>query len=158
MVGAEPAGAISSNLEDLSRWVIALLNALPNADLEAFGWSELLNSVYGTGRMTASYRGHLLSFHSGDLSGFHSQVSIMPRDGTYSAAPIGLDAWVYPRERFVSTRKRVPVTIPCLRARSTRFWVGADSRAVRGNRPAVQGKRPAALLKRSAVLLKAGIV
>jgi CubicO group peptidase (beta-lactamase class C family) len=104
VVGMAPAGAISSNLEDMSRWVIALLNggvvdgrqvlpagviketlapaiALPNADLEAFGWSELLNSVYGTGRMTASYRGHLLASHGGDLSGFHSQVSIMPRDG-----------------------------------------------------------------------------
>jgi CubicO group peptidase (beta-lactamase class C family) len=104
VVGTAPAGAISSNLEDLSRWVIALLNggvvdgqqvlpasvlketmapaiALPNADLEAFGWSEILNSVYGAGRMTASYRGHLLSSHGGDLSGFHSQVSIMLQDG-----------------------------------------------------------------------------
>jgi CubicO group peptidase (beta-lactamase class C family) len=104
VAGLGPAGAITSNLEDMSRWVIALLNggmidgrqvlpasviketlaptiALPNAELEAFGWGEMLNSVYGTGRMSASYRGHLLAYHGGDLPGFHSQVSVMPQDG-----------------------------------------------------------------------------
>jgi CubicO group peptidase (beta-lactamase class C family) len=104
VAGLGPAGAITSNLEDMSRWVIALLNsgmidgrqvlpasviketlapaiALPNAALEAFGWGEMLNSVYGTGRVSASYRGHLLAFHGGDLNGFHSQVSLMPQDG-----------------------------------------------------------------------------
>jgi hypothetical protein len=33
------------------------------------------------GRWTASYRGHLLAYHGGDLPGFHSQVSTMPYDG-----------------------------------------------------------------------------
>jgi CubicO group peptidase (beta-lactamase class C family) len=102
--GMGPAGSINSNLEDLSRWVIAQLNngavdgeqvlpasviretlapaiAQPNAALEVRGWGELLNSVYGTGRATASYRGHLLASHGGDINGFHSQVSIMPQDG-----------------------------------------------------------------------------
>jgi hypothetical protein len=32
------------------------------------------------GRQTVSYRGHLLTFHGGDLPGFHSQVSFMPND------------------------------------------------------------------------------
>jgi hypothetical protein len=32
------------------------------------------------GRQTASYRGHLLTFHGGDLPGFHTQVSFMPQD------------------------------------------------------------------------------
>ena len=32
------------------------------------------------GRMTVSYRGHLLAFHGGDLDGFHSQVSFMPKE------------------------------------------------------------------------------
>src|SRR5512139_3451527 len=32
------------------------------------------------GRQTASYRGRLLTFHGGDLPGFHSQVSFMPRE------------------------------------------------------------------------------
>ena len=32
------------------------------------------------GRQTTSYRGHLLTMHGGDLPGFHSQVSFMPRE------------------------------------------------------------------------------
>ena len=102
--GVGPAGSMVSNLEDMSRWVIAQLNdgkldgkqvvppavikatmapalAMPNAALEARGYGELLNAAYGTGRWTASYRGHLISYHGGDINGFHSQVSVMPQDG-----------------------------------------------------------------------------
>jgi Domain of unknown function (DUF3471)/Beta-lactamase len=102
--GIGPAGSLDSNLEDLSRWLIALMNdgtlegkavlppnalkqtlapaiSLPNAQLEARGFGELLNAAYGAGRNTASYRGHLLTYHGGDLDGFHSQVSFMPQDG-----------------------------------------------------------------------------
>ena len=102
--GVAPAGAIDSNLEDMSRWLIALMNAgqaggrtvipvsvlratlqpavaLPNTQLEARGYGELLNAAYGMGRFTASYRGHLLAFHGGDINGFHSQISFMPNDG-----------------------------------------------------------------------------
>jgi CubicO group peptidase (beta-lactamase class C family) len=103
-VGIGPAGAINSNLEDLSRWLRALMNegrldgrqvipaavlkatlapaiALANTQLEARGWGELLNPAYGMGRFTASYRGHLIAYHGGDINGFHSQVSMMPTDG-----------------------------------------------------------------------------
>jgi len=102
--GVGPAGSINSNLEDMSKWLIALMNegraggkavipssvlkatlapaiALPNSLLESRGFGELLNSAYGTGRWTASYRGHLIAYHGGDLPGFHSQVSLMPYDG-----------------------------------------------------------------------------
>ena len=102
--GVAPAGAINSNLEDMSKWLIALMNdgradggtvipaavlkatlqpaiALPNTQLEARGYGELLNPAYGMGRFTASYRGHLLTYHGGDINGFHSQVSSMPNDG-----------------------------------------------------------------------------
>ncbi|HEY3121863.1 MAG TPA: serine hydrolase [Vicinamibacteria bacterium] len=102
--GIGPAGSLNSNLEDMSRWVIALINggqyggkpvippavlkatlapaiALPNAQLESRGFGELLNSAYGTGRWTASYRGHLITYHGGDINGFHSQVAGMPYDG-----------------------------------------------------------------------------
>jgi CubicO group peptidase (beta-lactamase class C family) len=102
-VAIAPAGAINSNIEDLSRWVIALLNkgkvdgkqvlpeavlretmapslSLPNSALEARGWGENLNSYYGMGRTISSYRGHLLAVHGGDLPGFHSQISVMPND------------------------------------------------------------------------------
>lgn len=102
--GVAPAGAINSNLDDMSRWLIALMNggkvgdrqaipaavlketlspaiALPNAALETRGWGELLNPVYGMGRWTASYRGHLVTYHGGDINGFHSQVAMAPNDG-----------------------------------------------------------------------------
>lgn len=103
-VAIAPAGAINSNVQDLSRWVIALLNkgkldgkqvipeavlretmtpslAMPNSILETRGWGENLNQYYGMGRWVSSYRGHLLALHGGDLPGFHSQISIMPNDG-----------------------------------------------------------------------------
>lgn len=103
-VGIGPAGSINSSLEDLSRWLIALMNdgrlegrqevpaavlkatlspaiALANTQLETRGFGELLNPAYGTGRWTASYRGHLIAYHGGDINGFHSQVSMMPTDG-----------------------------------------------------------------------------
>jgi CubicO group peptidase (beta-lactamase class C family) len=102
--GVGPAGAITSNLEDLSRWLIALMNhgklqgqsvipesvlkatltpaiPLPNTALETRGFGELLNAAYGMGRFTASYRGHLLAYHGGHIDGFHSQLSLMPEDG-----------------------------------------------------------------------------
>jgi CubicO group peptidase (beta-lactamase class C family) len=101
--GVAPCGAIVSNIEDMSHWLIALMNqgkydgkqvlpaevlkatlqpaiALPNTALETRGWSEILNAAYGMGRQTASYRGHLITLHGGDLPGFHTQVSFMPQD------------------------------------------------------------------------------
>ena len=101
--GVAPAGAIISNIEDMSHWLIALMNdgkyagqqvlppsvlkatiepaiALPNTLGETRGWWEILNSAYGMGRMTCSYRGHLLTYHGGDLDGFHSQVSFLPQE------------------------------------------------------------------------------
>jgi CubicO group peptidase (beta-lactamase class C family) len=101
--GVAPAGAIISNVQEMSHWLVALMNdgkyeskqvlpadvlkatlapaiALPNALGEARGYWEILNPAYGMGRWTASYRGHLLTFHGGDINGFHSQVSFMPQE------------------------------------------------------------------------------
>ncbi|HEX2715448.1 MAG TPA: serine hydrolase [Candidatus Acidoferrales bacterium] len=101
--GVAPAGAIISNLDELSHWLIALMNegkyngkqvlpanvlratlqpaiGLPNTIGESQGFWELLNPAYGMGRQTASYRGKLITYHGGDLPGFHSQVSFMPND------------------------------------------------------------------------------
>jgi CubicO group peptidase (beta-lactamase class C family) len=101
--GAAPAGAIISNIEELSHWLIALMNdgkyngkqvlpidvlkatmqpamGLPNTLGESQGFWEVLNAAYGMGRQTASYRGRLITSHGGDLPGFHSQVSFMPND------------------------------------------------------------------------------
>ncbi len=101
--GVGPAGSIISNLQDMSRWLMALMNegrykgkqvipasvikatlelsvALSNGSLEDRGYMELLNPAYGMGRSYVSYRGHYLAYHGGDIDGFHSQVSCMPYD------------------------------------------------------------------------------
>src|SRR5208283_3131302 len=97
-----PAGALISNVEELSHWLIALMNegkyngkqvlpagvlkatlepavALPN-DGQALGYWELLNPDYGMGRWTASYRGHFITYHGGVLQGFVSQMSYLPKE------------------------------------------------------------------------------
>src|SRR3981189_841066 len=53
---------------------------LPKTLGESQGFWELLNPAYGMGRQTAAYRGRLITYHGGDLPGFHSQVSFMPND------------------------------------------------------------------------------
>ncbi len=101
--GLGPAGSIISNVHDMTHWLIALMNdgkyegkqvippdvlratlspsiPLPNGGLENRGYREVLNPVYGMGRMFSSYRGHFLAYHGGDLPGFHSQISCMPYD------------------------------------------------------------------------------
>ncbi len=101
--GMAPCGAIISNIQEMSHWLIALMNegkyegrqvlpenvlkatlepaiALPNTLAEARGYWELLDPAYGMGRFSVSYRGHLLTYHGGYLNGFHSQVSFMPRE------------------------------------------------------------------------------
>ncbi len=101
--GVAPAGGMNSSVVDMSHWMIALLNggvyngaqviprdviretlapsiALPNTEFEAPGWTEMLGAAYGMGRYVGSYRGHYIAYHGGDLRGFHSQVSLMPRD------------------------------------------------------------------------------
>ena len=97
-----PAGDIISNIEEISHWLAALMNdgiylgkqVLPSNVLKATmepamamsnflgetkGWWELLNPAYGMGRETASYQGHLLTYHGGDIEGFHSQISFLPQ-------------------------------------------------------------------------------
>lgn len=101
--GIGPAGAIISNVEELSHWLTALMNegkyegrqvlpaavlkatlepaiSLPNTLGESKGYWEILNPAYGMARETASYRGHLVTFHGGDIDGFHSQISFLPND------------------------------------------------------------------------------
>jgi hypothetical protein len=101
--GVAPCGAIISNIQDMSHWLVALMNdgryagrqvlpaavlkatlepavAIANTTAEVRGFWEILNSAYGMGRETLVYRGHLLTLHGGDLPGFHSQVSFMPRE------------------------------------------------------------------------------
>ena len=101
--GVGPCGAIISNIEDMSKWVITLMNqgnykgknvissdilketlqpaiAYPNTALETEGYDEILNSVYGMGRSFKAYKGHYFTSHGGAIGGFYSQVSMMPYD------------------------------------------------------------------------------
>ena len=101
--GVGPAGSIVSNIEDLSHWLIALMNngkyngkqvlppkvlqatlepaiALANTAGETRGWWEIINRSYGMGRGVASYRGRLITNHGGDLPGFHSQIAYLPNE------------------------------------------------------------------------------
>lgn len=98
-----PCGALISNIRDLSHWLSALMNdgryggapvlppgvlkatmepaiAIPNTQAESQGFWEILNPVYGMGRMIASYRGHLYTAHGGSLSGIYSQISFLPKE------------------------------------------------------------------------------
>lgn len=97
------AGGMNSSIEDLSHWLVALIDngryegkqVFPRDVLDAAlepalavsyspgdgrGWWEELNFIQGMGLMTVSYRGRRLVLHGGDLSGFHSQVSFMPNE------------------------------------------------------------------------------
>ena len=101
--GVGPAGSMISNLDDMSKWVIALLNggkykgtqvipasvlnesmkpgiAFRNWSLETRGYDEILNSTYGMGRNIEIYKGNVMTLHGGDMPGFHSQVAMLPYD------------------------------------------------------------------------------
>jgi len=65
---------------DVLKATLAPAIALPNVQGDARGFWEVLNPVYGMARFTASYRGHQIAYHGGDINGFHSQVSYMPQD------------------------------------------------------------------------------
>lgn len=101
--GVGPCGSIISNIEDMSKWVIALMDqgdyqgenvispdilketlqpaiAYPNFELETKGYDEILNSVYGMGRGISAYKGHFFTRHGGSIGGFYSLVSMMPYD------------------------------------------------------------------------------
>jgi hypothetical protein len=101
IAGVGPAGSIISTIQDMSRWLIAVMHdgtyqehqvipsrvlkatlepaiATPNIDLETRGYKELLNPIYGMGRWVASYRGSYFTYHGGAIGGCFSQVSSMP--------------------------------------------------------------------------------
>ncbi|WP_213762730.1 serine hydrolase [Caballeronia sp. dw_19] len=98
-----PAGSIVASLGDIARWSIMLMNdglidgkqlipasvlnatlapglPWPNEMNDVLGFECDLNGIYGMGRMTAVFRGHLLTSHGGALRAFHSQVSYLPKE------------------------------------------------------------------------------
>lgn len=98
--GIGPAGSIISNINDLSHWLIAQMHGgsylgkqvipssiiketLQPASLTASvptKYFENLNSIYGMGRSTSSYKGHYLTQHGGAIGGIYSNIYFMPAD------------------------------------------------------------------------------
>ncbi len=98
--GLGPAGSIISSINDLSNWLIAQIYggkyksnqaipagiiketmkpAIPTASVPD-KYFENLNSIYGMGRGTSSYKGHYLTGHGGSIGGIYSYISLMPAD------------------------------------------------------------------------------
>jgi CubicO group peptidase (beta-lactamase class C family) len=94
-----PAAAIVSNGEELSNWMIALINGgkfkgkqviQPKAILETLKpnnitskemvYDEVFFGLYGLGRSTTDYKGHVLVSHGGVISGYRSSIAILPKD------------------------------------------------------------------------------
>jgi CubicO group peptidase (beta-lactamase class C family) len=103
MRGAAPAGGMVSTQADMARWLAMLMNdgrhgdrqvvppsvlhetlrpavSQPNTLALTRDFWEILNPTYGMGRHTASYRGHLVTFHGGSISNAYSQVAYLPRE------------------------------------------------------------------------------
>ncbi len=98
--GIGPAGSIISNINDLSKWLIAQMHGgkynnkqvipsriinetLQPASLTASvpdKYFENLNSIYGMGRGTSSYKGHYRAEHGGAIGGIYSSISFLPAD------------------------------------------------------------------------------
>ncbi|KAL0567550.1 hypothetical protein V5O48_014446 [Marasmius crinis-equi] len=104
------AGGIISNARDMAVWLQTLMgngqnpangqSVIPPAVLASlvapysianeFSFGALVGDpsiqalfspvAYGAGELTNSYRGHVMIEHSGDVPGFHSQVSRLPYD------------------------------------------------------------------------------
>jgi CubicO group peptidase (beta-lactamase class C family) len=94
-----PAGAINSNVEDMTRWILLHLNKgkvgeqqliseatlaqmhTPTMALRAPAqYAETPLTAYGLGWFIQPYRGHHMIQHGGGIDGFISLVSFMPFD------------------------------------------------------------------------------
>ncbi|GAB2864720.1 serine hydrolase [Hymenobacter ruber] len=98
--GLGPAGSIISDLGDMSHWLIVQMHGgkynskvvVPNAIVQATMQPaalaatvpqkefESINSMYGMGRSTSSYKGHYRTEHGGAINGVYSRVSFLPAD------------------------------------------------------------------------------
>jgi CubicO group peptidase (beta-lactamase class C family) len=95
-----PAGAITSTIDDMSRWLLLNLNRgeldgkriiseAQMAELHAPRmvmptWNKYPESklpAYALGWAVDSYRGHTKAAHGGNIDGFSSLVSFLPEDG-----------------------------------------------------------------------------
>lgn len=94
-----PAAAIVSNVEELSNWTIALINGGKfkgkqviqskaitetmkpnNITSKEMIYDEVFYGLYGLGRITTDYKGHVLASHGGVISGYRSTIAVLPKD------------------------------------------------------------------------------
>lgn len=95
-----PAGAISSSINDMSKWVLALLDngkvgqrqVIPQAAIAATREpQDIVSSVrhlngetnyqlYGLGWFLQDYAGHRIVMHDGGVNGYVSSVTLVPQD------------------------------------------------------------------------------
>ncbi len=98
--GLAPAGAISSSVNDMSKWVMALLNdgkvgqrqVIPLSAVQAtkqaqdiVGSNTHLNGetgyvLYGLGFELEDYEGHRIVMHTGGVNGYVSSVTMVPKE------------------------------------------------------------------------------
>jgi len=96
-----PAGSINSNANDMSHWLLALINGgkykgkkvlseniirqvqTPTMVAPAqvpLQYDETSYNMYGLGWMITSYRGHIRVEHGGNIDGFSASTCFMPKD------------------------------------------------------------------------------
>jgi len=89
-----PAGAMSSSINDMSKWVLALLdngkvgarNVIPAAAIKTTRQPQMLVgndaegsfTAYGLGWFLQGYKNHRLVTHTGGVNGFVSSVTLVP--------------------------------------------------------------------------------
>jgi len=98
--GLAPAGSICSSVNDLSKWVLCLLNdgkvgkrqVIPQSAIQAtqepqdiVGTVQHLNGVtdyqlYGLGWRIEDYLGHHIVMHNGGVGGYVSSVTLVPQE------------------------------------------------------------------------------
>ncbi len=105
-----PAGAINSNIDDLSRYLLFHLNkgALDGKQLLSANnsaqmqtpqmtiagtppFKELGENSYGMGFFISNYRGHKMVDHGGNLDGFSLNLAFLPNDGVGVVVLTNLD-------------------------------------------------------------------
>lgn len=96
-----PAGAIHSNIKDMTNWILLQLNKgvfagnriiseaninqlltthMPCSEASEWNCRENKHSSYGLGWYIDSFRGHEFIHHGGNINGFSSFVSFMPEE------------------------------------------------------------------------------
>ncbi len=94
-----PAGAIVSNIDDMSKWVLLQLNKGKIGDTqivsesqiaqlhspqmvipETSKYTEMPYSSYALGWVVSPYRGHPMLHHSGGIDGFSTLTTFLPND------------------------------------------------------------------------------